>query len=174
MIYPDLVAALASRFEPDDQADIYLAQIRSRSRKTSETIPELGQKMKRLARYALLNGPNNVREWLALTYFVEALENEFMEYSVKRARPKSLGQAVHTAVEIEAFQLSRKKRHTNDPKFRMLQEEARAILPASQGSLVSGSIEITGPMDEPRLAAMTATRSTKQPAQPHQRGAPLS
>ena len=117
--YASLVSALSARFEPDDQADVYLAQIGTRTRKKSESLPALGQEMKRLARHALPSAPNNVREWLALTYFVESLDNEFMEYSVKQAKPKSVDEAVKAATEVVAFQLSRRRRMGKKDVIRM-------------------------------------------------------
>ena len=108
--YQALVTALTARFEPDDQADVYLAQIRTCSRKKSESLPELGQEMKRLARLALPTATTSIREWLAMTYFIEALDNELMEYSVKQAKPRTVDEAVKAAVEMEAFQWSRKRR----------------------------------------------------------------
>ena len=85
--YESLVSALSARFEPDYQADMYLAQIRNRTRQKSESLPELGQAIKRLARYALPSAPSSVRHWLLLTQFTEALNNESLEYAVKQARP---------------------------------------------------------------------------------------
>ena len=117
--YTSLVSALSARFEPDDQADVYLAQIRSRTRKKSESLPELGQEMKRLARHALPLAPAEVREWLALTHFMEALEDEFIEYAVKQAKPKTVDEAVKAAVEIEAFRLSRRRRLARKDTIRM-------------------------------------------------------
>ena len=108
--YHSLVSALSARFEPDNQAGVYLAHLRTRVRAKSESIPELGQEIKKLARHALPSAPSEVREWLALTYFVEALDNEFMEYSVKQAKPRTVDDAVKAAVEIESFQLSRRTR----------------------------------------------------------------
>ena len=108
--YHSLVSALSARFEPDNQADVYLAHLRTRVRAKSESLPELGQEIKKLARHALPSAPSEVREWLALTHFVEALDNEFMEYSVKQAKPRTVDDAVKAAVEIESFQLSRRTR----------------------------------------------------------------
>ena len=65
--YQAWVTALTARFELDDQGDVYLAQIRTRSRKQSESLPELGQEIKCLARLALLTAPIGIREWLAMT-----------------------------------------------------------------------------------------------------------
>ena len=108
--YHSLVSALSARFESDNQADVYLAHLRTRVRAKSESLPELGQEIKKLARHALPSAPSEVREWLALTHFVDALDNEFMEYSVKQAKPRTVDDAVKAAVEIESFQLSRRAR----------------------------------------------------------------
>ena len=113
--YESLVSALSARFEPDYQADMYLAQIRNRTRQKSESLPELGQAIKRLARYALPSAPSSVRQWLALTQFTEALNNESLEYAVKQARPKTVDEAVKVAMETEAFWLSCQRRRTRDP-----------------------------------------------------------
>ena len=111
--YQSLVSALSARFEPEHQADIYLAEIRTRTRLKSESLPELGQVMKRLARYALPSVPSSVRQWLALTQFTEALDDEFLEYAVKQAKPKTVDEAVKVAMETEAFRLSRQRRKTH-------------------------------------------------------------
>ena len=111
--YQSLVSALSARFEPEHQADMYLAEIRTRTRLKSEPLPELGQVMKRLARYALPSAPSSVRQWLALTQFTEALDDEFQEYAVKQAKPKTVDEVVKVAMETEAFQLSRQRRKTH-------------------------------------------------------------
>ena len=111
--YQALVSALSARFEPEHQADMYLAEIRTRTRLKSESLPELGQVMKRLARYALPSAPSSVRQWLALTQFTEALDDEFLEYAVKQAKPKTVDEAVKVAMETEAFRLSRRRRKTH-------------------------------------------------------------
>ena len=113
--YQSLVSALSARFEPEHQADMYmyLAEIRTRTRLKSESLPELGQVMKRLARYALPSAPSSVRQWLALTHFTEALDDEFLEYAVKQAKPKTVDEAVKVAMETEAFRLSRRRRKTH-------------------------------------------------------------
>ena len=119
--YESLVSVLSARFEPDYQADMYLAQIRNRTRQKSESLPELGQAIKRLARYAFPSAPSSVRQWLSLTQFTEALNNESLEYAVKQARPKTVDEAVKVAMETEAFWLSRQRRRTHEPDNTHLQ-----------------------------------------------------
>ena len=93
---------------------MYLAEIRTRTQLKSETLPESGQVMKSLAQYALPSARSNVRQWLALTQFTEALYDEFLEYAVKQAKP--VDEAVKIAMETEAFRLScrRRKNHKSD------------------------------------------------------------
>ena len=75
--------------------------------------------MKRLARHALPLAPAEVRDWLALTHFMEALEDEFIEYAVKQSKPKTVDEAVKAAVEIKAFWLSRRRRLAKKDTIRM-------------------------------------------------------
>ena len=121
--YDSLVSALATRFEPKDMASLYMSQIRSRMRKKSESIPELAQSIKKLARHALPASAPEVREWLALQYFIEALNDEFMEFSVSHRKPQTVDEAMKIAVEVEAFQLCRKRRHGKD-QVRMQREQS--------------------------------------------------
>ena len=114
--YESLVSALSARFEPDYQADMYLAQIRNRTKQKSESLPELGQAIKRLARYALSSAPSSVRQWLAMTQFTEALNNESLEYAVKHARPKTVDEAVKVAMEAKLLRsFLAKPPETEDP-----------------------------------------------------------
>ncbi|VDI26184.1 Hypothetical predicted protein [Mytilus galloprovincialis] len=50
--FVQLTAALASRFQPENQAEMYRAQMKSKIRGRTEQIPVLGQDIKRLVRLA--------------------------------------------------------------------------------------------------------------------------
>ena len=80
-----LVSAPSATFEPEHQADMYLYEICTPT--PLRSLPELGQVMKQLARFALPSAPSSVRQWLALTQFTEALDDEFLQYAVKQAKP---------------------------------------------------------------------------------------
>ena len=108
--YQSLVSAFSATFEPEHQADMYLAEICTPTLLRSESLPELGQVMKRLARFALPSALSSVRQWLALTQFTEALHDEFLQYAVKQAKPKAVDEAVKVAMETEAFRLSHRRR----------------------------------------------------------------
>ena len=93
---------MSASFEPDYQADMYMAQIRNRISLKAESLPELGHAIKRRARYALPYASSRVRQWFALTQFTEALSNESLE-NVKQAKPDNEDEAVKVAMETEAL-----------------------------------------------------------------------
>ena len=46
--YRELVRALARRFAPENQSELYRVQLRNHGRKPNETLPELGQQIRTL------------------------------------------------------------------------------------------------------------------------------
>lgn len=101
--YNELVRALEDRFPPANQTELYRVQLRERRRKTTETLQELGQTIRRLAHLAYTTAPNDVRETLAKEQFIDALVDADMRLRIKQARPQSLNDAIRIAVELEAF-----------------------------------------------------------------------
>ena len=109
--YPTLVRPLQDRFEPENQAQLYKAQLKSRIRRSGEGIPELAQDINRLVRNAFVELPSTLREGIAKDAFIESLNNREIELAVFQGRPKILQQAVNIAIEYEAFQATRQKRN---------------------------------------------------------------
>ncbi|VDI66202.1 Hypothetical predicted protein, partial [Mytilus galloprovincialis] len=107
-----LTAALASRFQPENQAEMYRAQMKSRIRGRTEQIPVLGQDIKRLVRLAYPSAPMEVREYLARDCFIDSLNDADMEWAIFQAKAKNIDNAVHVALEYEAFQNGRRKHST--------------------------------------------------------------
>ena len=64
-----LTEALESRFGSKHQTEMYRAQLRCRTKKREETIPELAQAIQRLVRQAYPSAPASMRETLAKDYF---------------------------------------------------------------------------------------------------------
>ena len=108
--YSTLVSALLARFEPENQTQLYNAQLRGRVRKNNESLPDLAHDIKRLIRKAYPELPNEMRDVIAKDVFLEALNNKEMELVVFQSQIGSLQQALGVAVEYEAFQLSRQCR----------------------------------------------------------------
>ena len=101
--YKELVKSLEERFSPSNQTELYRTQLRERRQKAIETLPELGQDIRRLANLAYPTAPNDVRETLAKEQFIDALIDVDMRLRIKQARPVNLNDAVRHAVELEAF-----------------------------------------------------------------------
>ena len=49
--YGQLFFALKTRFEPDNQTQLYRAQLKTRIRRNNETLPELPQDIRKLVRW---------------------------------------------------------------------------------------------------------------------------
>ena len=56
-----------------------------------------------------------------MTQFTEALDDEFLEYAVKQAKPKTVDEAVKVAMETEAFRVSRRRRKTHKSDMKHLE-----------------------------------------------------
>lgn len=120
--YRCLVKVLTDRFQPEDQAEIYKAQIKGRLRKKDETLPELAQEIKRLVRLAYPGAPHEIRQQLGLDYLIEALNDSDMEWAIHQGKARTISDAVRIALEFEAFQTGRRKRSTTRAAIRCQKE----------------------------------------------------
>ena len=107
--YGKLVSALTARFDPENQDQLYKAQLKSRIRGREETLPELAQDIRRLVRCAHPGLPGDLRDGLAKDYFLDALNNRDLQWSVFQGQPKSLQDALKVAIEFETFQCTHSK-----------------------------------------------------------------
>ena len=62
--FGSLVTALANRFEPINQNEIYRVQLKSRQRRSGESLAELAQEVKRLIRRAYPDATSELRATL--------------------------------------------------------------------------------------------------------------
>jgi hypothetical protein len=108
--FDELVRSLEERFSPSNQTELYRKQLRERRQKAAESLPELGQDVRRLTNLAYPMAPNDVREILAKEQFIDGLASADMRLRVKQARPLNLDDAVRHAVELEAFNKAERKR----------------------------------------------------------------
>ncbi|CAG2223289.1 unnamed protein product [Mytilus edulis] len=107
--FVQLTAALASRFQPENQAEMYRAQMKSKIRGRTEQIPVLGQDIKRLVRLAYPSAPMEVRDYLARDCFIDSLNDADMEWAIFQAKAKNIDNAIQVALEYEAFQNNRRQ-----------------------------------------------------------------
>ena len=101
--FSELVNALKERFSPKGQVELHRAQLRARSRKRGESLPELASEIRRLVVKAYPNVSSEVREEIGRDQFIESLDLPEVRMQVRRAKPKSLGEALSLALEEEAF-----------------------------------------------------------------------
>ena len=85
-----LIQALESRFGSKHQTEMYRAQLRCRTRKREETLPELAQAVQRLTRQAYPNAPMSLQDTLARDHFTDALPESEVRWRIHQARPRSL------------------------------------------------------------------------------------
>ena len=102
----DLVKALNWWFGFERQTEIFRAQLKSRTQKRDESLPELAHAVKK----AYPDAPRTLRDSLGRDHFVDALLDSDKRWRVTQARPKSLQDAVTTAVELEASQTAEQQR----------------------------------------------------------------
>ena len=111
--------ALIGRFEPENQSEVFRAQLKGRQRKRGEALTELCQEIKRLVRKAYPLAPRAIREALAKDSFIDSLGDAELEWSVYHANPKNIDAAVEAAVRFEAFQTGRQRRTLPKQSVRM-------------------------------------------------------
>ena len=107
---------------------MHRAQLRCRTRKREETLPELAQALRRLTRQACAKAPTSLQDTLAKDHFINAFPESEVRWRIHQARPKSLRNALTTALEIEAFYVADRHR---------TRIQARAIFPPSPEAVVS-------------------------------------
>ena len=108
--YPSLLAALESRFGNKRQSELHRMKLRNRVRRRDETLPELAEDIKRLARLAYPEAPIEVLETLTKDQFIDALYDDEIRLRVAQARPTTLRAALGIALEIESFSLAARRR----------------------------------------------------------------
>ncbi|MES9970274.1 MAG: hypothetical protein ABW092_09585 [Candidatus Thiodiazotropha sp.] len=106
-----LTSALAARFEPVQQSELYRAKIKSRIRRKGEPIVELAQDIRKLIRLAYPSATADVREQLSKDCFIDALNDHDLEWAVLQGKPRSVEDALKLALEYEAFQRGRRGRY---------------------------------------------------------------
>ena len=106
---------------------MYRAQLRCHTRKREETLPQLAQAVQRLTRQVYPNAPTSLQDTLARDHFTDALPER---WRIHQGRPRSLRNALTTALEIEAVYVADRHR---------TRIQARAVFPPSPEAPVSTS-----------------------------------
>ena len=118
--YDLLVQALEERFAPPNQTELYRVQLRERRQRATESLPELGQAVRRLINLAYPTAPGDVREILAKDQFIDALKDQEIRIKIKQSRPMNLNSAVQLAVELESYYRTEQKMKENYGQYRAM------------------------------------------------------
>ena len=108
--YDRLVKALTEQFEPENQCEIYIAQIKQPIRKRDKPLTELAQNIKLLTTMAYPSAFMDIRDSLTKDCFTEALNEADMGLFICQKEPETLDDAFRIAFKYEAFSQGRRKR----------------------------------------------------------------
>ena len=101
--YGELVQLLEARFGSIARADVYLAELRGRSRKSGESLPQLGQAIRRLTTLAYPDMDSIAQDRLAKNHFTEALVDQRLRLAIFQTNPPTLDDAIRAAIEMESY-----------------------------------------------------------------------
>ena len=101
--YDACKTALQERFEPASKKDLYLTEFYARKKRKTEDWASFAEDVKTLADRAFSNLEEAAREHLALTRYLEQLDNQQVAFSVKQKRSKSVDEAVTATLEMESY-----------------------------------------------------------------------
>ncbi|CAG2199229.1 unnamed protein product [Mytilus edulis] len=136
-IFSDLVNALEERFAPSSQTELYRVQFKECRQKASDTLPGLGQSVRRLSNLAYPTAPLELRDTLAKEQFIDALVDSEMRLRIKQSRPKGLNDAIRLAVELEAYNTAEGKTLNSMGHLRHTTSDKRTETPNSPVTAVS-------------------------------------
>ena len=98
-----IVTALTSRFEPEDQSELFHSILKSRFHKKEEPLTEFAQDIKHLVRLAYPSTDVDVPNTLTRNAFEDSLNESDMEWPVHQGKPKMIETAVKLALDFAVF-----------------------------------------------------------------------
>ena len=97
------MASLESRFGTAHQTELNRSRLKSRSRKRDEGLPALAEDVERLTRLAYPDAAAQpMWDLLAKDRFIDALQDEEMQFRIRQIKQASLCDALHLALELES------------------------------------------------------------------------
>lgn len=90
---------MEERFAPPNKTELYRVQLKERRKRASESLPELGQAIRRLVNKAYATAPAEVKETFSMEYFLDALVDSEMRIRIKQDMLSNLNQTICLAVE---------------------------------------------------------------------------
>ena len=104
--YSEVRAAVERRFDPPGRETAYKCELRDKRLHQSESISQYGYSIHRLVTLAYPEMPRDARDVFAIDHFIHGLRSNDMKKHVHFSHPKTLDEAITSAVEYEAFESS--------------------------------------------------------------------
>ena len=105
-----LLAKLEERFGPANMKDSFIADAKLRRKRKDESYREFGQVVEDLYRKAYPNNLDIVREQLLQTFLDNCHESTDFRLTVKRTDPKTIQEAITSAMKEECLRLTEKEK----------------------------------------------------------------
>ncbi|KAL3868416.1 hypothetical protein ACJMK2_041224 [Sinanodonta woodiana] len=102
--YAYLKGALEQRFSPIERETAYRCEFRNRRRQKSESAADYGYALRRLACRAFPTIPVSAREDILIDQYICGLGSQEIRKLVQFGHPKTLDDAMASAIEYEAFE----------------------------------------------------------------------
>ena len=104
--YSRLVQQLDNQYGTRGQAEKFLFQLQSRRRRRDESLAEFGNSILELTEQAYPELDSTAVDRLARQYFETAITDPMLRMDLHRAQPKSMNDAIRTAISLEAYFLA--------------------------------------------------------------------
>ena len=123
--FSTFVEALERRFGESFGPSVYKARLKARLRRKGEPLPQLAQEIEKLVFKAYVEidyipkpfaevHPHNT---MAKDYFIDALNDRELQLHVMQSHPKTLSDALTSALELESFLKALPKENNNGDRF---------------------------------------------------------
>lgn len=104
--FNSLVKILNRRYGSVERSEMYRAQLKTKTRGSNETLPELAQSIKKLTRKAYPTADQTSISILALDQFIDALPDPEMRLRLREAKPRDINEAEILAIRLETYRLA--------------------------------------------------------------------
>ena len=101
--YAAVKGARYERFEPDSKCELYKIQFESRRRQIGESWADFGDDLMVLVNKAFPRLQEEAREQLAMSKYLDQLQDPQVSFGVKQWRPRKLSESVTATIELESY-----------------------------------------------------------------------
>ena len=108
--YRELQIKLHARFGSENKAEMFRAQLKTRSRSNGESYQDLAQSIRSLTRKAYPKTSSDVIEVISLDHFIDAIDDSQIRLRLRDLNLNSITQAEEIATKMEAYRISERLR----------------------------------------------------------------